>query len=61
MTRRALGKIASRGVQGEDGRYVLTYTQWSRKRKAYSVGIATLTELMHCTKHLLVMAAAPMR
>ena len=36
-------------VEGEDGTYVLTYTQWNRK--TYSVGIATSTDLMHWTKH----------
>ncbi len=40
-----------RVVQSEDGRYVLTYTQWSRKRNAYRVGIATSTDLIHWTKH----------
>jgi predicted GH43/DUF377 family glycosyl hydrolase/lysophospholipase L1-like esterase len=36
-------------VEGEDGTYVLTYTQWNRK--TYSVGIATSTDLEHWTKH----------
>jgi beta-1,2-mannosidase len=36
-------------VEGEDGTYVLTYTQWNRK--TYSVGIATSTDLAHWTKH----------
>src|SRR6266700_4949039 len=36
-------------VEGEDGTYVLTYTQWNRK--TYSVGIATSTDLTHWTKH----------
>jgi predicted GH43/DUF377 family glycosyl hydrolase len=40
-----------RVVQAEDGTYVLTYTQWSRKRNAYSIGIATSNDLMHWTKH----------
>lgn len=40
-----------RVVQSEDGTYVLTYTQWSRKRNAYSVGIATSQDLVHWTKH----------
>src|SRR5579871_3821081 len=35
-------------VEGEDGAYVLTYTQWNRK--TYSVGIATSTDLTHWTK-----------
>ena len=36
-------------VEGDDGTYVLTYTQWNRK--TYSVGIATSTDLAHWTKH----------
>ena len=36
-------------VEGEDGTYVLTYTQWNRK--TYSVGIASSRDLMHWTKH----------
>jgi predicted GH43/DUF377 family glycosyl hydrolase len=36
-------------VEGEDGAYVLTYTQWNRK--THSVGIATSTDLTHWTKH----------
>jgi len=35
-------------VEGEDGTYVLTYTQWNRK--TYSVGIATSTDLTHWMK-----------
>ena len=30
--------------------YVLTYTQWSRERGSYSVGIATSGDLEHWTK-----------
>jgi predicted GH43/DUF377 family glycosyl hydrolase len=40
-----------RVVESPDGSYVLTYTQWSRKRKAYTVGIATSKDLEHWTKH----------
>jgi beta-1,2-mannosidase len=36
-------------VEGEDGAYVLTYTQWNRK--TYSVGIASSPDLVHWTKH----------
>lgn len=36
-------------VEGEDGTYVLTYTQWNRS--TYSVGIATSPDLEHWTKH----------
>lgn len=32
-------------VEGEDGTYVLTYTQWARTRGVYSVGIATSKDL----------------
>ena len=35
--------------KGEDGTYVLTYTQWNRM--TYSVGIATSPDLEHWTKH----------
>ncbi len=37
-------------VEAPDGSYVLTYTQWSRERNAYSVGIATSQDLQHWTK-----------
>ena len=37
-------------VERPDGGYVLTYTQWSRKRGVYSVGIATSTDLHHWQK-----------
>lgn len=33
------------------GTYVLTYTQWSRERASYSVGIATSPDLRHWTKY----------
>jgi len=36
-------------VEGPDGQYVLTYTQWNRV--TYSVGIATSPDLVHWTKH----------
>jgi predicted GH43/DUF377 family glycosyl hydrolase len=36
-------------VEGEDGTYVLTYTQWNRK--TYSVGIATSPDLTHWTRY----------
>lgn len=36
-------------VEAGDGRYVLTYTQWNRRKTA--VGIATSTDLVHWTKH----------
>ncbi len=37
-------------VESPDGGYVLTYTQWSRDRNSYSVGIATSSDLLHWTK-----------
>lgn len=37
-------------VEAPDGTYVLTYTQWSRARKVYSVGIATSLDLHTWTK-----------
>jgi predicted GH43/DUF377 family glycosyl hydrolase len=40
-----------RVVQAPDGSYVVTYTQWSRDRGIYSVGIATSKDLVHWTKH----------
>ena len=38
-------------VERPEGGYVLTYTQWSRERNSYSVGIATSDDLQHWTKH----------
>lgn len=37
-------------VEAPDGSYVLTYTQWSRERNSYSVGVATSKDLQHWTK-----------
>ena len=37
-------------VERPDGGYVLTYTQWSRARQSYSVGIATSQDLVHWQK-----------
>jgi predicted GH43/DUF377 family glycosyl hydrolase len=36
-------------VEAPDGTYVLTYTQWNRKRT--DVGVATSRDLIHWTKH----------
>ncbi|MGB6973212.1 MAG: glycoside hydrolase family 130 protein [Terracidiphilus sp.] len=36
-------------VEGPDGEYVMTYTEWNRK--TYSVGIATSQDLKHWTKY----------
>lgn len=38
-------------VEAPDSTYVLTYTQFSRDRRSYSVGIATSPDLQHWTKH----------
>ncbi len=38
-------------VEAPDGSYVLTYTQWSRERNSYSIGVATSRDLRHWTKH----------
>jgi beta-1,2-mannosidase len=38
-------------VEAPDGTYVLTYTQWSRTRSAYSIGIASSPDLVHWKKH----------
>jgi beta-1,2-mannosidase len=38
-------------VQGPDGTYVVTYTQWARDRKVYTIGVATSKDLQHWTKH----------
>jgi predicted GH43/DUF377 family glycosyl hydrolase len=37
-------------VEAPDGTYILTYTQWSRKRSAYSIGIASSSDLIHWKK-----------
>jgi predicted GH43/DUF377 family glycosyl hydrolase len=37
-------------VERPEGGYVLTYTQWSRTRDSYSVGIATSDDLVHWQK-----------
>lgn len=37
-------------VESPTGGYVLTYTQWSRERDSYSVGIATSSDLLHWQK-----------
>ena len=39
-----------RVVERPEGGYVLTYTQWSRTRDSYSVGIATSADLVHWQK-----------
>jgi predicted GH43/DUF377 family glycosyl hydrolase len=37
-------------VEAPDGTYVLTYTQWSRKRGVYTIGVATSRDLQHWKK-----------
>jgi beta-1,2-mannosidase len=39
-----------RVVESPDGRYVLTYTQWSRQTHLFTIGVATSTDLKHWTK-----------
>lgn len=46
-------------VEARDGSYVLTYTQWSRVRGIYSVGIATSPDLRHWQKQGPAFAGAP--
>lgn len=40
-----------RVVESPDGSYVMTYTQWSRKREQWTIGVATSKDLEHWTKH----------
>ena len=52
QSREAPGGVEDpRIAESPDGGYVLTYTQWSRDRGSYSVGIATSADLVHWTKH----------
>lgn len=52
QSREAPGGVEDpRIVERPGGGYVLTYTQWSRERKSYSVGIATSDDLVHWQKH----------
>lgn len=37
-------------VESPDGRYVLTYTQWSRNTHIFTIGVATSSDLEHWTK-----------
>lgn len=37
-------------VKSPNGRYILTYTQWSRKTNLFTIGVATSTDLEHWTK-----------
>lgn len=45
-------------VQTEDGLYVMTYTQWSRIAKTYTVGVATSRDLRTWVKHGPIFAGA---
>ncbi|SEG59891.1 Predicted glycosyl hydrolase, GH43/DUF377 family [Bryocella elongata] len=40
-----------RVVESPGGGYVMMYTQWSRERGSYSIGVATSDDLEHWTKH----------
>jgi predicted GH43/DUF377 family glycosyl hydrolase len=44
-------------VESEDGIYVLTYTQWNRKKT--DAAIATSTDLIHWTKHGPALGVSP--
>jgi len=37
-------------VESRDGRYILTYTQWSRNTHVFTIGVATSSDLEHWTK-----------
>jgi predicted GH43/DUF377 family glycosyl hydrolase len=37
-------------VETQDGRYILTYTQWSRTARVYTIGVASSRDLQHWTK-----------
>lgn len=37
-------------VESPDGRYILTYTQWSRNTHVFTIGIAASSDLEHWTK-----------
>lgn len=39
-----------RVVQKEDGTYIVTYTQYARERRTYTIGLATSRDLHHWTK-----------
>jgi beta-1,2-mannosidase len=45
-------------VQTADGRYVMTYTQWSRIAKTYTTGVATSPDLRTWTKYGPIFAGA---
>ena len=38
-------------VVREDGTYILTYTQWSRRRRIFSIGVASSKDLKHWMKY----------
>ena len=37
-------------VESPDGRYILTYTQWSRNTHVFTIGVATSSDFEHWTK-----------
>ena len=51
LQREAPGGVEDpRLVESPDGRYILTYTQWSRKTRVFTIGVATSFDLEHWTK-----------
>lgn len=46
-------------VEAPDGTHVLTYTQWARTRKRYTVGVATSRDLHTWMKHGPIFGAYP--
>jgi beta-1,2-mannosidase len=51
MERESPGGVEDpRLVESPDGRYILTYTQWSRNTHVFTIGVATSSDLQHWTK-----------
>jgi predicted GH43/DUF377 family glycosyl hydrolase len=51
MERESPGGVEDpRLVESPDGRYILTYTQWSRNTHVFTIGVAASTDLLHWTK-----------
>jgi predicted GH43/DUF377 family glycosyl hydrolase len=52
MERESPGGVEDpRLVESPDGRYILTYTQWSRNTHVFTIGVATSFDLQHWTKY----------
>lgn len=50
-SREAAGGVEDpRLVEAPDGSYILTYTQWSRNTRVYTIGVASSRDLRHWTK-----------